>query len=404
MRFALLGDHSDGIDFAYALASSGRHEVVLYSGPAEGLTRLARRGLRLRSVGDLEEVLADPVIDAVIVASGPAQRRGQLLRALRSECHVLCVHPADNSPDVAYEASLIQADTGRVLMPLLPMALHPGVARLRELAGVRTERRVLELEIWSHEEVLLDALSVHHKPGFPGWDLLRAVGGEIAEVFAQSTRAEVATGEPVTVNGRLVGGLVFQASYLPQQVEARLRLALVTTTGRTSLEFDHGWPGAARLTWIDENGERQEEMWPSLDPWQPLLERFELAVLTVSVQKPPVGRPADECLTRTPPLLGWHDELRGLELDDAARRSIERGRSSLLDLQEVNEEASFKGTMTLVGCSLIWLAVVVLILSFWVPWLAWGIVPVFAVFLGMQALRWILPEKPASRDQHQPID
>ena len=43
--------------------------------------------------------------------------------------------------------------------------------------------------------------------------------------------------------------------------------------------------------------------------------------------------------------------------------------------------------MTLVGCSLIWLAVVVLILAFWIPWLAWGIVPVFAVFLLMQALR-----------------
>ena len=33
-------------------------------------------------------------------------------------------------------------------------------------------------------------------------------------------------------------------------------------------------------------------------------------------------------VTKTPPLLGWHDEVRALELDDAARRSAERGRSS----------------------------------------------------------------------------
>ena len=64
-----------------------------------------------------------------------------------------------------------------------------------------------------------------------------------------------------------------------------------------------------------------------------------------------------------------------------------------MEYQEANEEVGFKGTMTLVGCSLIWLAVVVLIVSFWVHWVAWGIVPVFAIFLVMQALRWVLPEK-----------
>jgi hypothetical protein len=98
-------------------------------------------------------------------------------------------------------------------------------------------------------------------------------------------------------------------------------------------------------------------------------------------------------LTKAPAALGWHDELRALELDDAARRSAERGRPSTLDLQEATEEASFKGTMTLVGCSLIWLAVIVLILSTWQPWLVWLILPLFAVFLVMQGLRWVVPSK-----------
>ena len=78
---------------------------------------------------------------------------------------------------------------------------------------------------------------------------------------------------------------------------------------------------------------------------------------------------------------------RAIELDDAARRSAHYGRSSTLDLQEASEEASFKGTMTLVGCSLIWAAVIVLILAVWIPWLAWLILPVLAIFLGLQALR-----------------
>ena len=49
--------------------------------------------------------------------------------------------------------------------------------------------------------------------------------------------------------------------------------------------------------------------------------------------------------------------------------------------------------MTLVGCSLIWAALIVLILAVWIPWLAWLILPVLAVFLGLQALRWVLPDQ-----------
>ena len=160
MRFALLGDHPDGLDMARALAATLRHQLRLYSGPVAGFQQLQRHGLIARSVVDLEEVLVDPELDAVIVASNPTSRPGQLRRALQSECHVLCVHPADPSPDVAYEAAMIQADTGRVLLPLLPMTLHPGVVRLKEL---RLMPRLLELEIWSTEEVVLESGWEGHK-------------------------------------------------------------------------------------------------------------------------------------------------------------------------------------------------------------------------------------------------
>src|SRR6266403_946343 len=111
MRFALLGDHADGLEMARALAHSGKHEITVYSGSALGLDYLARWGLAPRRVGDLEEVLADPQIEAVIVAGAAAQRPGQLRRSLQSERHVLCVCPVDDSPDIAYEAAMTQADT-----------------------------------------------------------------------------------------------------------------------------------------------------------------------------------------------------------------------------------------------------------------------------------------------------
>src|SRR5262245_39224903 len=127
MRFALLGDHPDGLDMARALVESGRHDLAVYSGPAVGAEYLRRWGARPRLIGDLEEALADPAVDAVLVAGSPADRPAQLRRALQSEHHVLCVHPAGQGPDIAYEAGMIQTDTRHLAVPLLPEALHPAV-------------------------------------------------------------------------------------------------------------------------------------------------------------------------------------------------------------------------------------------------------------------------------------
>src|SRR5438876_12347742 len=155
MRFALFGDHPDGLDMARALAASGRHELVVYTGEPEGAESLSRWGLAVPRIGDVEEALANPNIEAVIVASRLADRPAHLRRALQSERHVLCVHPADDSPDIAYEAAMIQGDTRKVLLPVVAEALHPGVRRLAELLRESGGFRLIEMERWSTETVLL---------------------------------------------------------------------------------------------------------------------------------------------------------------------------------------------------------------------------------------------------------
>ncbi len=385
MRFALLGDHSDGLDFARALLAAGRHQVVGYAGPALGADYLRRWGVRPRVVGDLEELLADPDIEAVVVAGRPDVRAAQLRRVLQSERHAVCVHPADQSPDSAYEAALLQNDTGRVLFPLLPEATHPALARLAELFR-RGEKdgaplgtlQLLQLERWSPESVLLDAAAEGHKPGLPGWDVLRAVAGDVVEVFAFAGPEEVEPDQPLLAAGRFAGGALFQTTLLPGRPEARWQLTAVGTYARATLTFPEGWPGPARLTWQEPDGASREETWPAWNPWPPLVEAFERAV---------AGEPAPS----------WNEEVRCLELDDAARRSVERRRANTLDLQEINEEVGFKGTMTLMGCGLIWASLALLILSVWQPWLGWLIVPLFGVFLVMQLLRGVVPpaEAPA---------
>src|SRR5437773_1739192 len=131
MRFALLGNHPDGLQMAQALVETGRHELAAYSGPAHQWESSSLRAVR--TFGDMEEILADPSIDAIIVAGDSSQRPLQLRRALQSERHVLCVFPPDQNPDIAYEAAMIQADTRRVLLPILLGALHPSVKYLQGL-------------------------------------------------------------------------------------------------------------------------------------------------------------------------------------------------------------------------------------------------------------------------------
>ena len=279
MRFALLGDHPDGLDVTRAFVDTGRHELAVYAGPLTGGEQLARWGMHPPRIGDLEEVLADPAIDAVIVATPQGNRPAVLRRALQSERHVLCVHPADRTADIAFEAALLQSDTGCVLLPLLPEALHAVVCRFAELARAAKAAVLLEVERWT-TEAPVDLAEVDVT--LPGWDVLRAIGGEIGEVFAMAAAEEEARpGDPLLVSGRFVSGLLFRITHLAGQREPRWRLTLVSD-----------------------------------------------------------GSP-----------------------------------------------------MTLAGCGLLWLSLVLLILAAWFPKLLWVIGPLFGVFLVLQALRWVIPPR-----------
>src|SRR5262245_51798809 len=108
MRFLLLGDHPDGVALAETLARDTSHEFAAFAGPSHTATRFAQQGFNVRTFQDTEDALALPEIDMAIVADEIEFRPAMLRRALQSEKHVLCVHPADLSPDIAYEAMMIQ--------------------------------------------------------------------------------------------------------------------------------------------------------------------------------------------------------------------------------------------------------------------------------------------------------
>ncbi len=72
-----------------------------------------------------------------------------------------------------------------------------------------------------------------------------------------------------------MGQGLFQATYLPAQAEARLRVALVHRASRAELVFNQGWPGPARLGFTDEEGRDRIETWDAFDPWAALVAAFE---------------------------------------------------------------------------------------------------------------------------------
>ena len=417
MRFGLLGDHADGLAMARALVASGRHALAIYAGPAAALEVLARDGIQAPRGADLEEALATVGLEAVIVASSPGRRAVHVRRALQSELHVLCVHPVDPSADFAYEAALLQSDVRRVLLPLLPETLHPGIRRLaasalrlrkradpgsQAPAPPATPLQLIEIERWYPEEFLLDTGKDAHKPALPGWDVLRLLGGDIAEVSALAHEEELARGVPLLLTGRFVQGGLWKITLMPNQQQPMWRLAVVSAQARTELLFPQGWPGPCELRGDDEIGQAPGERWDSSHPWAALVEVFDAAVADWQTRQAPSAPGATDtvCLTADPPRLGWLDEIRALELDDAARRSAKRRRPADLDFQDATEEASFKGAMTLVGCGLLWSILLLAILSIWIPWLGWLILPILGIFLAMQALRAIVPGSAEKTDKN----
>ncbi len=366
MRFAILGDHPDGWAVARALAGGGRHQLLAYHGPRpEAEVRAAWPALRVTD--DLEEVLADPDVDAVIVAGRPGERLDQLRRVLQSERPALCVHPVDRKPDGVYEINLLQGDAHQVVLPILPLAACRAVAEFADRLVAAGQPRLVEVEFRGPGELLFDGDEPASCPHFPGWDALRRIGGAVAEVQAFAREETVHLGEPVTVQGRFESGTLFRAAYLPGQREGRLRLTAVAADGESA----------------------SEDVTVRAEDWARLVARFDAAV--ERLRATPRAAPGSGPAAAPGDGPSWLDAIRAAELDDAARRSIERRRAVALEYQEVSEDVGFKGTMTLVGCGLLWFIPVLLVLSIWLPQVGWLIVPVLFGFLLLQLLRWFVP-------------
>jgi predicted dehydrogenase len=87
-----------------------------------------------RFTGELDELLEDPVLDALVLAT-PVPSHGPLAeRVLRAGKHCFVEKPLAASVAEAERAVAAAADSGRVLMVGHLLEYHPGVAKLKEIA------------------------------------------------------------------------------------------------------------------------------------------------------------------------------------------------------------------------------------------------------------------------------
>lgn len=388
MRFALIGTESDGVEMARALAATKRHELLYVAAPQADPSLPAAK-----HVVDFEEALADPSLALVLVASRLDLRAQHVRRALQSERPVLCLHPIATRPEGGYEAGMLTQDVRNLLLPLMPWQFHPAIQRLKQILSAPSDNangqtppltrlKLLRIEQSAHGRLVLGTEIDGGRATLPGWEIIRTLGGEIGEIAGFAAGEEVDPDSPLLLTGRFVSGALFHSSLLPHQNKTRLACLAHDGVNEYELLFPYGLDGPAFLTWSDAAGVLQEENWDPWHPWPKMVEVIEQCLAATQGKLP--SRENNLPVT-------WSDEVRALELDDGVRRSVAKGRVSSMEYPEVSEEVAFKSTMTLVGCGVLWLTIVLVILSRWAPALGYGVWAMLGVFIVLQLLRWIIP-------------
>jgi myo-inositol 2-dehydrogenase/D-chiro-inositol 1-dehydrogenase len=374
MNVLILGDGPEELAWAGWLQGQSEHRLVAVF-PGFGEARQA--GIPVAT--DLDDALARPGIEAVVVG-GPIDERGERLRRAAAEgLAIICSHPPGADSEAYYQVSLSRAETGAVIVPDLPLRLHPGVEAIREAmeSDELGASRGLRIEFSSTGEEIDLARVV-----FPRQvDVVRALLGEIEAVTA--------TGDPPGERPDLELVVQLRAAGA-HRAELRIwsgpdepaRLTLLCAGGSLTFEFDRDVLQTARLI---RRAVKLGEHVTAFEHW----DRHEaiFSVLTASR----AHRGATDL-----PSPNLHDATRAMELTEATVRSLRRGRTVDLYYEPISEEATFKSVMTSTGCVILLAALFAIPLALagpplgfpWTIYIAYLIPPVLAIFVVMQLLRF----------------
>ena len=132
-RIAVVGAGAWGSNHVRVVSASPRCELSCIVDRDRVACEKARTLASAPTSLDIDYILSDPAIDAVIVATPAPTHVGIARAALEAGKHVLVEKPLALSEADAIELAAVAARTPRVLLVGHLMVYHPAVIRLREL-------------------------------------------------------------------------------------------------------------------------------------------------------------------------------------------------------------------------------------------------------------------------------
>jgi len=327
---------------------------------------------------DLDDALARAGVEVVIVG-GPIDSRGEALRRAAAEgLAIICLHPPGDDSEAYYQVVLSRAEKGAVIVPDLPLRLHPGVDLMRRALATNELGAFRGLRL---ETPCIEGKNLVREIFARAVDVVRALVGEI--------EALTATGDPPGEDPDLE--LVVQLR-APEGRRAELRawcgpsepgrLTLQGAMGSLTLEFESTLEQPLRL--IHREPQKPENL-THFETWDPHGAIF--SVLMASR-----GRHDGSAL----PSPNIHDGTRAMELVEATVRSLRHGRTVDLHYEPISEESSFKSVMTSTGCLMLVGSLFAVLLALagpplgfnWTIYIAYVIPPILVIFMVMQILRF----------------
>lgn len=372
MNFLILGDGPEERAWAVALAETLGHRLIAaYPG--------VESPAGVHAPSDLDDALAVPGVEAVVVG-GDFQARAEALRRAAAEgLAIVVIHPPGEDSEAYYQVALSREETGATVVPDLPARLHPVLLRLGE--ALRTG------ELGAFRDLRYEA-TVEPSDGVPERDLVRVVFARAVDVV-RSLLGEIeavnASGNPPGVRPDL--GLV-----------AQLRVA---GGRRAEVRLSTGTPGPISITLQGANGTLKGEIPPDLAGPSRILGQGVTGGESVESFLPwnpgaATLRVLESARENRPARPNLQDATRATEVAEGVVRSLRRGRTIDLNYEDISEEATFKGVMTSIGCMVLLAILVVIPLALAGPalgiggtiYLAYAIPPILLGFLFLQLLRF----------------
>jgi len=344
MRFALLGDTPDLLDLTTAALRAGHTLIAMTETGAIG-RELQRVAPRARCDAPWQTLLDPQWVDAVFVGRAEdEEHRGEQLRALvQAGGGLLTVHPLSDSMLLYFELAIIQREAHGLLVPYVADAWHPAVEELMGIVAVggaefgdveqvtfqramraRTRKSVLR-------QLASDAYLLQLIVGAP--NQLNAVAGPEGDTRYERLAVQLSTPAEVPVGW----------SVCPASGGEAGTLTLVGTHGRATLHMPRdGQPWSMDR---QRRGATDRHAYDAVDLPARGIADFAAALSTAQLDP------------------RWETAARSVEMAEAVETSLEKGKRVVLLPEEHSESATFRGTMTSVGCGLLLVAMLALLVA-----------------------------------------